>query len=122
MRSTIHDASALQLLQLQLKTAKLSWLELKPHRDYDIGKHKIAVYHGTLSKHTPDELYVIDAWLICSGTITAFYNRDNYPNAIDAVAQHIGRLAIEGTVKIVEARNGTRRRGNSEPPKQGEAK
>lgn len=122
MNTSINDEKTFSDLKAHLKFAKLSWLELGPHSDFVVGKHTFAVFSGTLSKSTKNELYVVDAWLVCAGGVSAFYNRDNYPNAVDAVAQHIGRLAIEGSITIVEKRNATRRSRKDKPPTETESK
>lgn len=101
MRDSIENPSVLNLLMVQLKMANVSWLDISPHRDFVIGDHIVPVFSGALSKHAPDQRYIMDAWLISAGGVSAYYNRDIYPNASDAVAQHIGRLAMEGRVKIV---------------------
>lgn len=119
MRSSINDDGIESLLHFQLKVANVSWLELKPFKDISIGDHTLAVFTGTLSKKSDNKTHVLNAWIVVGGNMSAFYNQDNYPTVNDAIAQHIGRLALEGKILVVDAKHGRVRRRNrkAEPDK-----
>ena len=109
MITSVNDVAMKEILGSQLKAAEISWLNLEPSQDYRVGEHQFAVFAGMLSKKVGEATVLIDAWLVVGGGTSGFYNRDNQPQIRDAVAVHIGRLAVEGKVKVVEVPDATPR-------------
>jgi len=98
MIDTIRNDGMQLILEGQLRAGGVSWLSLAPCKDFKIGDHQVAVYTASLCS----EGAVFDAWVIMGGGSSGYYNLDNYPNVEDGVAQHLGRLALEGKVELVE--------------------
>ena len=51
---------------------------------------------------TKDDMCVIDSWVVTYNGHTSFYNQECWPTTQVAVEQHVGRLVIEGHIKVVD--------------------
>lgn len=99
MKATINDYGTKVMLEQQLKLGGLQWFELTPYEDVALQNCQCAVFRALIST---DNNRVVDAWVITTISLAGFYNLDNYPTISDAVAQHIGRMAQEGKLILVE--------------------
>jgi len=99
MRATISDPGTLIILEDQLKRGGMQWLLLTPYKDASVQNHQFAVY--TAAIYTDG--FLLDSWIVTVMGNSGVYNQTNYPDYKDAVAQHIGRLAVEGKLTIVDA-------------------
>lgn len=86
------------MLEQQLKQGAVQWLDLTPYRDVTVQGCQLAVFSVLLSSQGK----VWDGWAITTISLSTVYNQDNFKTVEDAVAQHIGRMAQEGKVLLVE--------------------
>tara|TARA_R110002096_G_scaffold298977_1_gene493440 strand:- start:3691 stop:4047 length:357 start_codon:yes stop_codon:yes gene_type:complete len=112
MKATITDPGTLILLEDQLKRGGLSWLYLTPFRDVAVQNHQFAVYSAAIFA----EETVLDSWVITVMGNSGVYNQSNYPDFKDAVSQHIGRLAVEGKLIVVDIVDANADIPENEPP------
>ena len=114
MRATITDPGTIIILQHQLEKGKMSCIELFPVKDSRVGEHQMAVFTGMLGM--PDGAF-LNAWIVTVMGNSGVYNQENYPQPDDAVAQHVGRMVLEGQLTIVDAiDDGTEDTAANEPP------
>ena len=103
MKLSIQDEGVQALLEEQLKQGEYSWLVLTPCCDFTYQQFQLPCYEGMLLHNGA----VFQAWLvtIClsdGSYLSSVYNQENYPTLSEAVAQHMGKLALEGRFKVVE--------------------
>lgn len=98
-----NDVLVLQLKD-QLLQSNVGWLWINAKCNYDLQEHTFAVFEGLLSKD--GEMF--DAWLIVAGDLSTYCLKTNYPTIQEAVGQHIGRLAFDGKIKLVEPKRAKR--------------
>lgn len=98
MRATITDFGTKFMLEHQLRQGGVQWLNLDAHSDVVVQGCQLAVFTALLSSGGA----VWNAWAITTIVLSAVYDQDKYPTIEDAAAQHIGRMAQEGKVLLVE--------------------
>lgn len=114
MRATITDPGTEIILKDQLRRGKVTCVDLYPVKDVPVQDHQFAVFTGMLS--TEDGAF-LNAWIVTVMGESSFYNQDNYPKPDDAVAQHLGKLVLEGKLTIVDvADDGSNDTPANEPP------
>lgn len=113
MRATITDPANEIILTNQLNKGGMNWIDLVPICDVQVQSHQLAVYSALLSDANDN---VFSAWVVTVMGNSGVYNQDHYPTPEDAVAQHVGRLAIEGQLEVVEAGDGAEEIAENEPP------
>lgn len=105
MKATITDPGLQVILEQQLRTAKISWLDIASHSDHVVCGYPFAIYNAALSSENGA---MFDAWLVSGGGQDDFpyggiYNRENYPDLEDALAAHIGKLVLSDQVQLAVA-------------------
>ena len=99
MRATITDPGTKIILQHQLEKGKVTCMELFPVKDFQVQEHQLAVFTAMLSTQ---EGAILNAWVLTVMGHSSYYNQENYPTPDDAVAQHLGKLVLEGKLSIVD--------------------
>ena len=105
MKTTITDPGTQFILEDQLRKDNLTWLELYPVTDYCVQDQQFAVFSATLcSSSSPDVVHgsVFDAWIVTIMGNSGLFNKDNFKSVEDAVGGHLGRLVLEGRLKVVD--------------------
>lgn len=111
---TITDTGLVTFLEMQLKRAGYSWLDIDPVEDREIGRYKFATFRADLCD--PNGV-VYGAWIVCGGPVrdqnavfpeSSVYNQENYPTIERAIAQQIGWLVLDGRLKLVSHSDGKR--------------
>jgi hypothetical protein len=99
MKTTIADPGVKLILEHQLRKANVQFHDLQPLVDVDLQEHTFAVFTTMLCE--PDRSVTM-AYVVTVEGHSGYYNQDCYPNPSDAVAQHIGRLAADGKLQLVD--------------------
>ena len=110
MKATINDPGLISILEDQLRAANMSWLQILPKRDQYVFDHVFAIYTSSLCDGNGA---VFDAWIVSGGyngegpfPFGGIYNLENFPTEEDALAAHIGRLVLDGNLKLLPQSDG----------------
>lgn len=98
MRATIHDPGTEIILRNQLDKSGATIVDLVPVRDIEVQGHQFAVFSSILSTNGA----FLNTWVVTIMGHSGYYNHENYPSQEDAVAQHLGRLVLEGALTVVD--------------------
>jgi len=80
-------------------------LFIDEYRGADIGDLHIDIYTATVSTQERD---VFDAWVTCGGGMMHVVNQTSLEAWYDALAYHLGLLALDGNYQIVFDEDGPR--------------
>lgn len=103
----VNDPKLLEVVSMQLKAGDIHFLDISPFENVACQDMMLGVFVAPLfiraeNARTKDDMCVIDSWVVTYNGHTSYYNQECWPTTLVAVEQHVGRLAIEGHIKVVD--------------------
>lgn len=115
----VNNPEVLDRVSMQLRAGSFDFLEISPFenvvcQDMMLGVFATPLFVRAENARTKDDMCVIDSWIVTYNGHTSFYNQECWPTTDMAAQQHIGRLAIEGHIKVVSEPYGSTNEGDHE--------